>query len=290
MLTLEQSTANVVTTHGLFAIPLEAFQFDWDKLNRIFMSTFHKYELFCPKLKTIQTGGGNPITMPEDCIYPRAIGFGNSLMIPPQTVAVERQSWSYDRDTRQLCVFTKTASSAPFQVQYLARHSQVEQEVDDESFEIFSEDKEVEVQFSLMPDPSTLQISLGTDTLEIKSQTRDEIELEGTLGTATFNKHSLMLTLTLDGSKSGMLKVTYKSKYKGFDTVTEDDDDFFETWYAANILTSLGNIKAVLKLDEMPNSISADDLISQGRELMNRVVEWQHEKHAWFRGYISARI
>ena len=44
MLTLEQATYNVVFTKGLFSVPLEAFQFDWAILNRVFVSTFHKYD------------------------------------------------------------------------------------------------------------------------------------------------------------------------------------------------------------------------------------------------------
>lgn len=289
MLTLEQATQNVIYTKGLFAIPVEAFQFNWDILNRVFVSTFHKYERFCPKLSTIQTGGGNPITMPEDCIYPRAIGFGNSLMIPPQTVAVDRQSWHYDRDTRQLSVFTHTGSSAPFQVQYLARYTPVDITPEVQPFEVFEGETEVEIELPNVPDPATLKISKGSSSLEIKSRDRHCWTFEGTLGTAELDLTSLTLKITQTDTTAGNIEISYTGKYQGFENIGEDEE-FFETWYAANILSSLGNIKAIVRMDAMPNDINADGLISQGRELMNNVIEWQKEKQYWWRGYISARV
>jgi len=41
----------------------------------------------------------------------------------------------------------------------------------------------------------------------------------------------------------------------------------------------------------LPNSISADDLIGQGRELMRDVIDWQQSnKSHWWKGYISSRV
>ena len=289
MITLEQATYNVVYTKGLFAINMAAFQFNWDILNRIFVSTFHKYERFCPTLKTLQCNGGNPTKMPDDCIYPRAIGFGNSSMIPPQTATVERSSWSYDRQTKMLSIFTNTGSSANFQVQYLARHSQVDVESDIAPFEVFDGEETVEIQLDNVPDPATLKITKGDSTLNIKSRDRFCWELEGTLGTATLDLTTLMLTINQTDTTAGQINVSYTGKYKAFDHINEDMD-FFETWYASNILSSEGNIKAVVKMDQLPNDINADGLLAQGRELYEKVVDWQKDKQFWFRGYISARV
>lgn len=290
MITLEQTTQNVITTKGLFGIPIEAFRFDWNILDRIFVSTFRKYERFCPLRRTIQTAGGNPYKMPDDCIYPISIGFGNALMIPPQTAAVDRQSWSYDRETKLLSVFTNTGSSAAFKVQYLARHGHVEVTPEIEPFEVFDGEETVEIELPSVPNPSTLKISKGEATLEIKSRDRHTWTLEGTLGKAEFDLSSRVLTITQDDTAAGLINISYTSQYKAFDKIAEDDIDFFETWYAGNILTSLGNIKAVVRMDELPNNISADDLIAQGRQLLEEVKEWQKEKNFWFRGYISSRI
>ena len=289
MLTLEQATYNVVFTKGLFSVPLEAFQFDWAILNRVFVSTFHKYERFCPQLKTVQLNGGNPVKMPDDCLYPRAIGFGNPSMIPPQTVTVDRQSWSYNRQTNVLSVFTNTGSSAPFQVQYIARYNQIDVESNIPPFEVFEGETEVEIQLDNVPNPSTLKISKGDSTLEITSRDRYCWKLEGTLGTAELDLTTLMLKVTQTDTTAGEINVTYTGNYKAFDFVT-DDVEFFETWYAANLLSSLGNIKAVLRVDAMPNDINADNLISQGKELQDRVLDFQKEKSAWWLGYISARV
>lgn len=289
MITLEQTTQNVIFTRGLFAIPIEAFQFNWDILNRIFVSTFHKYERFCPKVKTIQTGGGNPYQMPEDCIYPRAIGFGNASMIAPQSVPVGRQEWTYDRETKMLSVFTNTGSSAPFKVQYLARHEQVDVAPKIEPFEVFDGEEEVEIELPCVPDPSTLTIEKGGSSLQIKARDRHTWAFEGSLGTATLDLTSLTLKITQTDTTAGKISIFCIGKYKAFDFISEDLD-FFETWYAANILTSLGNTKAILRMDKMPNDINADALASQGRDLMNQVIEWQKEKQFWFRGYASARI
>lgn len=289
MLTLEQATYNVVFTKGLFSVPLEAFQFDWAILNRVFVSTFHKYERFCPQLKTVQLNGGNPVKMPDDCLYPRAIGFGNPSMIPPQTVTVDRQSWSYNRQTNVLSVFTNTGSSAPFQVQYIARYNQIDVESNIPPFEVFDGETEVEIQLDNVPNPSTLKISKGDSTLEITSRDRYCWKLEGTLGTAELDLTTLTLKVTQTDTTAGEINVTYTGNYKAFDFVT-DDVEFFETWYAANLLSSLGNIKAVLRVDAMPNDINADNLISQGKELQDRVLDFQKEKSAWWLGYISARV
>lgn len=289
MLTLEQTVQNVITTKGLFAIPVEAFMFDWAILNRIFVSTFHKYERFCPKLNTIQTSGGNPIVMPEDCIYPRAIGFGNAAMIPPQTVAVDRQSWSYNRETRQLSVFTNTGSSAPFQVQYLARHKQVIPEVEPVIFEVFDGETEVEIQLDFVPDEKDFKVSKGESTLEITARDRHTWTLSGSLGDATLDLTSLNLKIVQKDTVAGDIEVSYTPKYAAFDFITEDAE-FFETWFAANLLSSLGNIKAIVRMDAMPNNIDADGLINQGKDLMNNVIDWQKEKQKWWLGYISSRV
>lgn len=289
MITLEQATYNVVYTKGLFAIPLSAFQFNWEILNRIFVSTFRKYEKFCPLLKTLQFNGGNPTKMPDDCIYPRAIGFGNSSMIPPQTATVERSSWSYNRLTKMLSIFTNTGSSANFQVQYLATHNQLDVESDIAPFEVFDGEETVEIQLDNVPDPATLKIAKGDSILNIKSRDRFCWELEGTLGTATLDLSSLLLTINQIDTTAGQINVSYTGKYKAFE-FTDDDAEFFETWYAANLLTSEGNIKAIVKMDQLPNDINADGLLSQGKELQERVLEFQKEKRAWWLGYISARV
>ena len=289
MLTLEQATYNVVFTKGLFSVDISAFQFDWAILNRIFVSTFHKYERFCPQLKTVQLNGGNPVKMPDDCLYPRAIGFGNPSMIPPQTVTVDRQSWSYNRQTNVLSVFTNTGSSAPFQVQYIARYSQIDVESDIPPFEVFDGETDIEIHLDNVPNPSTLKISKGESTLEITSRDRYCWKLSGTLGTAELDLTTLTLKIAQTDTTAGEINVAYTGNYKAFDFVT-DDVEFFETWYAANILSSLGNIKAVLRVDAMPNDINADNLISQGKELQDRVLDFQKEKSAWWLGYISARV
>lgn len=289
MITLEETTRNVIFTKGLFAIPLDAFQFNWDILNRIFVSTFHKYERFCPKLNTLQTSGGNPITMPEDCIYPRSVGFGNQLMIAPQIVTVDSQSWSYDRQTRQLSVFTNTGSSAPFKVQYLARHEQVDITSNIEPMEVFDGETDIEIQLNEVPEVTTLEISKGDSTLKIKSRDRHCWTFEGTLGTAELNLTTLILSIKQTDTSEGYINVSYKGKYKAFDHYSEDLD-FFETWYAANILSSLGNIKAIVRMEAMPNDINADNLLSQGERLYEDVKSYQDSKQFWFRGYMGSRV
>lgn len=289
MITLEQTTLNVIATKGLFAIPINAFQFDWDKLNTIFVSTFHKYERYCPRLKTLQNLGGNPVKMPDDCIYPRSIGFGNSSMIMPQTVAVGRQDWSYDRQTKMLSVFTNTGSSAQLKVQYLARHDHILAPVSIEPTEVFDGETEVEIQLETVPNPSTFKVTKGDSELHITSRTRECWTLEGTLGTAEFNLTELTLNITQTDTSAGFINIEYENKYKAFDFMT-DDLDFFETWYAANILSSLGAIKAILKMDQLPNDINADSLLSEGRSLYEDVKRWQEaEKTFWWMGYPSAR-
>ena len=289
MLSLEQATKNVVYTKGLFSVPLEAFQFDWDKLNRIFVSTFHKYERFCPLLKTIQTSGGNPILMPEDCIYPRAIGFGNSSMITPQTVTVGSQDWQYNRETRRLSVFTNTGSSASVQVQYLAKHTPIDTDSDVDPVEVYEGDEEVVAQLNVVPELSTLQILYNGEDAKLTKRTRHKCEFEANWGTATLNLTSLELVAKFESATEGYLDVSFAGKYKAFD-VAEDDVDFFENWYAANILSSLGNIKAVVRMEAMPNNINADELQSQGRALLEDVKQWQQEKQHWWKGYMGARV
>lgn len=289
MITLEQTTKNIVYTKGLFAIPVNAFQFDWDILNRIFVSTFRKYERFCPLLKTLQTGGGNPIIMPEDCIYPRRVGFGNSQMIVPQNANVGSLNFSYDRQTRRLSVFTNTGSISSLQVQYLARYPQVDVDYKIDPYEVFDGETSVEIRLTEVPSPSTFKIIKGNSTLEIKSRTRESWTLEGTLGTAELDLSSLVLTIEQTDTSAGTIDISYTGQYKAFEYMDEDLD-FFETWYAANILSSLGNIKAVLRVDEMPNNINADDLLSQGKSLYEDVKEWQQQKQFWFRGFSSAGI
>lgn len=289
MLTLEQATRNVVFTKGLFSVEISAFQFDWDKLNTIFRSTFHKYERFCPKLKTLQTGGGNPIIMPEDCIYPRAIGFGNRLMIPPQTVAVQSNGWSYDRDTRQLSVFTNTGSSASFKVQYLAKHTEIPLTSNIEPYETFEDDHEISITLPSVPNLDTLSITKNGRGLSVIKRTRELTMFQGELGNAALDNSTLELVIDQEDKSPGYININYDCKYTGYDMIMEDED-MFETWYAANILSSLGNVKAVLRMDMLPNSISADDLISQGKELMNEVLDWQKEKSHWYMGYMGARI
>lgn len=289
MLTLETATKNVVMTKGLFSVPIEAFQFDWDKLNRVFVSTFKKYERFCPMTKTIQTGGGNPITMPEDCIYPKAVGFGNASMIAPQTVTVDSQSWTYNRATRQLSVFTNTGSSAPFQVQYLARHTQVDTVSTIEPFEVFEGEEDVEIEFDLVPNLNDLYISKGSSTLSLTKRDRGTLYFDGDFASAELDLTSLILSVHQKDTSAGIIDISFSGKYKAYDII-EEDAEFFETWYAANILTSLGNVKAVLRMDQLPNDINADQLAQLGKDLMRDVLDWQKEKQHWWMGYMNSRI
>lgn len=288
MISLEQTTNNIIFTKGLFAVPLEAFQFNWDILNRIFVSTFYKYERFCPLTKTIQTNGGSPLKMPDDCIYPRAIGFGNASMIMPQTATVESNNWTYDRATKILSVFTNTNSTSSFKVQYLARHPKVKEHTTIDDYEVFEDECHIEIQLTAVPDISTMSISKGSNTLEVKSRDRFFIHFEGSLGEADLDLSSLKLTIKQTDISAGYILVDYDNKYESFNCITEDLD-FFETWYAANLLSSLGNIKAVVKIDAMPNDINADGLLSQGRDLMSIVIDWQKEKQYWWKGW-SGRI
>lgn len=290
MITLEQTTQNVITTKGLFAVPVEAFCFNWDILERIFVSTFRKYERFCPLRRTIQTVGGNPYKMPEDCLYPITIGLGNSSMIMPQMAPVGRQDWTYNRETRMLSIYTHTATIADFQVQYLARHAQVEAATTMEPYEVFDGEETVELQLPAVPTVSSIVIAKGDNDLKITARDREQWTFEGSLGKATLNLTTLILTIEQTDTTAGSINISFTNKYKAFDHVAEDDIDFFETWYAGNLLTSLGNIKAIVKLDELPNNISADDLISQGKALLEDVKEWEQQKSKWFRGYISSAV
>ena len=289
MITLEQTTNNVVFTKGLFAIELQAFQFNWQILNRIFVSTFRKYERFCPLLRTLQVYGINPVKMPDDCIYPRALGFGNDTMIMPQVSAVRRSDWSYDRQTRLLSVFTNTGSTSSLKVQYLARHPQVKSENTTEPYEAFDGEKVVEIQLNEVPDPATLKIAKDASEMHFTSREKDCWTFEGDFGTAALDLTSLILAVEQTDTSAGTYTIEYTPQYDAFDCIIEDLD-FFETWYAANILSSLGNIKAIIKLDQMPNDINADNLISQGRELYERVIDWQKEKQFWWRGFAGAKI
>lgn len=289
MLTLEDSTRNVIFTKGLFAIPVEAFQFNWEILNRIFTSTMAKFERYCPLCKTIETVGGNPTKMPDDCIYPKAVGFGSNSMIMPQTAAIEPQSWSYNRTTKMLSVFTNTGSVSNLKVQYLAKREKTFSSTEEPLFEVFEDDKFAEVQLSYVPDLESLTISKDGTLLLPSSRNRYCINFTGDNITATLDMTSLILKVEFLENTTGYIDISYDNKYPSYEDIGEDQD-FFEMWYAANILSSLGNIKAIVNLDEMPNSVSADDLIGQGKELMSQVIEGQQERQYWWKGYLGSRV
>lgn len=289
MLTLEDSTRNIIYTKGLFAIPPEAFQFNWDILNRIFVSTLNKFERYCPLCKTLVTVGNNPTKMPDDCIYPKAVAFGNNSMIMPQTAAVDSQSWSYDRATKLLSVFTKTGSVSNIQVQYLAKRPSTILTTEMTPFQVFEDESLVNIQLDFVPNLETIYIAKGNSELTVTSRARCCATFEGDFGSAILDLNSLSLQVTQTDTSEGYIDISYDNKYPAYELISEDQD-FFELWYAANILTSLGNIKAIVNLDEMPNSISADDLISQGKELMSQVIEGQKERQYWWKGYLGSKV
>ena len=289
MITLEQTTNNVIFTKGMFAINISAFQFNWQILNRIFVSTFRKYERFCPLLKTLQTSGGNPIKMPDDCIYPRAIGFGSASMITPQVTSLKRSDWSYDRQTQLLSIFTNTGSLSNLKVQYLARYPQIKVESTTEPYEVFEGEQVIQFRLNELPNPSTLKIAKNGVEMKITSRDKECWTFEADFGTGALDLTSLELVIEQTDTSAGTYTVDYTAQYEAFDCIIEDLD-FFETWYASNILSSLGNIKAIIKMDAMPNDINADNLLSQGRELYEKVLEFQSSKQFWWRGYISAKV
>jgi len=290
MLTLEQSTLNVIETKGLDSIPLEAFQFNWRKLYNIFNSTFSKFERFCPQVKTIYTNGGNPLIMPDDCIYPRAIGFGNKLMIPPQTVAVDRQNWSYDRRTKELSVFTRTNTVSSFQVQYLAKYADIKQDDVYISYNTLSGESNITIELDLVPEQFSINISKDNVKFELCSKDFNHWYFETDLDKAILNLTTLEINFRLQDASESTISISYTPLYPAKESPMDESLDFFETWYAANILSSLGNIKSVLRMDQLPNDINADSLASQGKELLEDVKNYQKDKQFWFTGYISARI
>jgi hypothetical protein len=77
------------------------------------------------------------------------------------------------------------------------------------------------------------------------------------------------------------INVSYTSKYEAV-TDLQIGDEAFQTFFGADLLTSIGNIKAVTKFESLPADFTADGLIEVGKTLKEKVEQMKDDRSFWY--------
>lgn len=126
-------------------------------------------------------------------------------------------------------------------------------------------------------------IDLGTGTHKIVSQVNlPLINLNGTLGSGTYNIENNKVTLNLSNSFRGALNLEFRTSNKGVFELNPDESLFLKL-FKANFLISLGLFKSTLKTDNLPWDFSIDDLVGQGTKMKENLEEKElPDKSKWW--------
>lgn len=99
--------------------------------------------------------------------------------------------------------------------------------------------------------------------------------------TGSFDINSLSGYLKFDKNYDS-ITVTFLTKYAGIEEL-DMTCELFYTWFKGNLLTMIGSIKKQLDMQGvgLPFDFNQDDLLSRGREIMNKVDELKTSKMHW---------
>jgi hypothetical protein len=109
----------------------------------------------------------------------------------------------------------------------------------------------------------------------------NQVLITGTLGDGYIDLDTLDVFINLGVSTNSLLEVSFNTKYKSVQEIEEEDPVFIKL-FTAMLMMSLGNNKAIAKLDGLPFDVTLDDLNSKGKELMREVQEELIQRGKWW--------
>ena len=95
------------------------------------------------------------------------------------------------------------------------------------------------------------------------------------------NLKTLDVELNFISSKTGKLEINFTSLYIGIENIDENEV-IFTKLFQANLMTSLGLIKEILKLDEVPFDFSQDTIYNRGEALKKEVLAELVDTAKWW--------
>ena len=280
MLTVEQAVEDIVLNNGMYAIPLTSFFCDWDKLNRMFINTLKKFEKYRPRLtQKVMYLDKYGVALP-DALAVKSIAFYNMNMIPSQCEPCSSDEYDFDAYSKIL----KSIGASEYLVHYLANYSTAKYDVTEDTFTTLDGENAVTLKLQAMPDITTMIITKGSNSYKLTSRTdafctfTDE---NNTGNTARLTYGNLKLVFKLTDTDAEDINVSYTSKYEAV-TDLQIGDEAFQTFFGADLLTSIGNIKAVTKFESLPADFTADGLIEVGKSLKEKVEQMKDDRSLFY--------
>jgi hypothetical protein len=108
------------------------------------------------------------------------------------------------------------------------------------------------------------------------------IYLLGTFGYAKLNLQNLEVELTLVGNYTGRLSVVFKSLYLGVDRLDIQKDPLFVDLFKSKLMQSVGLIKEILKLPDLPFDFTPDNIYNRGKEIEKETMELLYDQSDWY--------
>jgi hypothetical protein len=201
-------------------------------------------------------------------------------MIPSQCEPCSSDEYDFDKYSKIL----KSIGASEFLVHYLATYATSKQQIVEDTFRTLDGENAVTLKLQSMPDITTMVITKGSSTYTLTSRTdafcvfTDENEAANT-ARLTYGNLKLIFKLTTTDAED--INVSYTSKYEAIEDL-DIGDEAFQTFFGADLLTSIGNIKAVTKFESLPADFTADGLIEVGKTLKEKVEQMKDDRSFWY--------
>ena len=276
---IEDVLENVLARYGADIIPLSSLKFDWPRINKIIISGLRKFEQWVPKLRWYD---GPPnvrsFTMPDDCQDIRAVMLNVQGIIETDMQPLyPNVDYTYNKDTN---IFNAYLTNV--HIQYLGTYLLVDNTITtDEEYVVANVKTTFKINY--VPDPRDISIIMG-EIVEQLIPTNLSPECQSySFSGGTVNIDLSTMEATVLNSTNSEIQLTYKTKYKAISGITEGEE-FFEALVAERLLTSIGNMKAVVNFNSMPVNITADNLASLGQSIHSEVEGYCQSRKKWWRG------
>ena len=280
MLYLEESLDSILSEEGQTLMGLSflvsTLDLSMKRIELLFKKSAMEYSMRRP-IKETKIFTGNPIIMPKGTISVRAVRYGVLPELPKYYMPTFGDlSYEFEKHTRVLKVWPPIY---PMKVTY-NRMLNLTKDINVEGSEYTEEgDDLVIIDVPCSAKDNSIIISKNGLTMSqtnryekscegyLGSEIQDIIELEGELGTGTFNLSTRELELTLEDTSAGELTYSYKPEYLVIEEIGLEDY-IFNKLFASKVLEALASLRAQATQDVLHNiDLTTDDLYARVREL-----------------------
>ena len=310
MIFLEQTVNQILLEEGQFVLSLSDLEITWEMLENLFIGTYEQCKGYISVYDwTTQTLGTDPIKK-DDWTHIRHLtynAYNNMQRFMPD---VPSEYWEFNPYTKNASSLMSTNFSVEAgmyptcqQLDYPLEFKDVKKGqklrinlpfiFDPNNFTVSTPDKNLDIKAT----ETTTTISSSCDCPPVDTEfdpleqeeciccddttSTDIITMEGEDGNGSFDTKSLNGIITFNNDYDKVI-LNLKTKYvaiKELDLTCE----LFYNWFKANVLTTIGAVKKQLDVQgvNLPFDINQDELLSRGREIMQKVEQLKADKMHW---------